>query len=49
MVRNAGLDITDSIAPLKHWLMRQAMGLSGDLPEAARQNGGVKNKVSIKE
>ena len=49
MVRNAGLDIVDTITPLKHWLMQRAMGLAGDMPETARQSDGIKNKVSIKE
>ncbi|MEJ2095222.1 MAG: ubiquinone biosynthesis protein UbiH, partial [Gammaproteobacteria bacterium] len=34
--RNAGLDITNTITPLKHFMMRRASGLSGDLPLIAR-------------
>ena len=36
-LRNIGLDITDAITPLKHTVMRHAMGLSGDLPMTARK------------
>jgi 2-octaprenylphenol hydroxylase len=35
-LRNAGLGFTDGIAPLKRMIMRQAVGLDGDLPELAR-------------
>lgn len=34
-LRNIGLDLTDIISPAKHAIMRQAMGLSGDLPRFA--------------
>lgn len=34
-LRNAGLDLCDTLGPLKHQLMGRAMGLSGDLPDAA--------------
>lgn len=34
--RNAGLRVTDQIAPLKRWFMAQASGVSGDLPALAR-------------
>lgn len=37
VVRNIGLDLTDAIFPVKHAIMRHAMGLSGDLPVYARQ------------
>ena len=36
MVRNAGLNLVDGLGPVKHWIMRRAMGLTGDLPDAAR-------------
>ena len=35
--RNAGLNITNTITPLKHFIMRRASGLSGDLPLIARK------------
>ena len=35
-LRNRALDLANSIIPLKHTIMRHAMGLSGDLPEIAR-------------
>ena len=35
-LRNTGLDLTDMAAPLKHAIMRFAMGLYGDLPSVAR-------------
>lgn len=35
-LRNAGLDLCDALTPVKHRLMSRAMGLSGDLPDAAR-------------
>ena len=38
MLRNKALDFADSIVPLKHTIMRHAMGLSGDLPELAKGN-----------
>ena len=38
-LRNAGLDLTDRAAPLKHFLMRRASGLVGDLPALARAPG----------
>ena len=38
-LRNAGLRAVDRFTPLKHAFVRQAMGLSGDLPLLARQNG----------
>jgi 2-octaprenylphenol hydroxylase len=36
-IRSLGLQITDHISPVKHLFMRQALGLSGDLPELAKQ------------
>jgi 2-octaprenylphenol hydroxylase len=36
-LRNIGLDLTDTITPLKYFIMRNAMGLSGDLPVSARR------------
>ena len=36
MLRNKALDFANSIVPLKHTIMRHAMGLSGDLPELAK-------------
>lgn len=35
-LRNTGLDITDMLSPVKHIIMRHAMGLEGDLPVFAR-------------
>jgi 2-octaprenylphenol hydroxylase len=37
-LRGLGLQLTDRSEMLKEWIMRQAMGLSGDLPAAARAN-----------
>ncbi|MCI0401443.1 MAG: UbiH/UbiF/VisC/COQ6 family ubiquinone biosynthesis hydroxylase [Gammaproteobacteria bacterium] len=34
--RNLGLDVVNALAPMKHWFMRRAMGLAGDLPRLAR-------------
>ncbi len=36
VLRNRALDLANSIVPLKHTIMRHAMGLSGDLPELAK-------------
>lgn len=36
LVRNTGMKLVDGAGPVKHWIMRRAMGLSGDLPDAAR-------------
>ncbi|MEE9551813.1 MAG: UbiH/UbiF/VisC/COQ6 family ubiquinone biosynthesis hydroxylase [Gammaproteobacteria bacterium] len=36
-IRNLGLDLTDKATPLKHLIMRHAMGLAGDLPAFARE------------
>ncbi len=35
-LRNIGLDVTDMLTPVKHSIMRHAMGLAGDLPSFAR-------------
>ena len=35
-LRNTGLNITNSITPVKNIIIRNAMGLTGDLPEMAR-------------
>lgn len=36
VVRGLGLNLTNAAAPLKHFLMRRAMGLTGDLPRLVR-------------
>jgi 2-octaprenylphenol hydroxylase len=36
LARNLGLSAADHIQPVKHWFMRHAMGLLGDLPKLAR-------------
>lgn len=36
LVRNLGLSLADHAGPLKHLLMRRAMGLTGELPPLAR-------------
>ena len=36
LARNVGLNLTDAAGPLKHWIIRRAMGLDGDLPRLAR-------------
>ncbi len=36
LARNLGLDLADRAGPLKHLLIRRAMGLAGDLPALAR-------------
>lgn len=36
LARNSGLDITNAAPPVKEWIMRRAMGLTGDLPALAR-------------
>lgn len=35
-LRNSGLDLVDSMRPVKHAIMRRAMGLAGDLPALVR-------------
>jgi 2-octaprenylphenol hydroxylase len=37
-LRNAGMDMFDSMKPVKHEVMRRAMGLAGDLPDIARRH-----------
>jgi len=37
-LRNAGMDVFDSIKPIKCGVMKHAMGLSGDLPDIARRH-----------
>jgi len=38
-LRNAGLNIVNSMGPVKNKLMRHALGLEGDLPEMAKSIG----------
>lgn len=38
-LRGAGLSLTDAAGPLKQLIIRRAMGLTGDLPRAARETG----------
>ena len=40
-LRNTGLDVIDMLTPVKHIIMRHAMGLSGDLPVFARYQQSV--------
>jgi len=37
IARNFGMNLLDKAAPLKQHIMQQAMGLSGELPQLARQ------------
>ncbi len=37
-LRNAGMDVFDEIKPIKHEVMKRAMGLVGDLPDIARSH-----------
>ena len=37
-LRNVGMDVFDSIKPVKHEVMKRAMGLAGDLPDIARRH-----------
>ena len=39
LLRNAGLNFANSLSPVKHKVMRLALGLEGDLPEMARSVG----------
>lgn len=39
LIRNAGLNLVNSLQPLKYKFMRHAMGLEGDLPDLARTIG----------
>jgi 2-polyprenylphenol 6-hydroxylase len=36
-LRNVGMDVFDSMKPIKHEVMKRAMGLVGDLPDIARK------------
>ena len=36
-LRNAGMDMFDSMKPIKHEVMKRAMGMTGDLPRIARK------------
>jgi 2-octaprenylphenol hydroxylase len=36
VLRNTGLNITNSVTPVKNLIIRHAMGLEGDLPKLAR-------------
>ncbi len=40
VIRNMGLNMVNSLGPIKHKFMRHAMGLEGDLPELAKTIGG---------
>ena len=37
VLRSVALDMADKVSPVKHLMMRQAMGLEGRLPDLARQ------------
>ena len=39
LIRNSGLNIVNSLGPVKNKLMRHALGLEGDLPEIAKSIG----------
>lgn len=39
VIRNAGLNMVNSLGPVKNKLMRHALGLEGDLPEMAKSIG----------
>jgi 2-octaprenylphenol hydroxylase len=39
-LRNLGLDLTNAATPVKHFIMRRASGLEGDLPRTARRQAG---------
>jgi 2-octaprenylphenol hydroxylase len=39
LLRNIGLNLTDTAGPLKNFIARRAMGLAGDLPRLARAAG----------
>ncbi|MEM9443674.1 MAG: FAD-dependent monooxygenase, partial [Pseudomonadota bacterium] len=36
VVRRVGLSVVNNLPPVKSWLMRRGMGVSGDLPTLAR-------------
>ncbi|BAW79761.1 ubiquinone biosynthesis hydroxylase UbiH/UbiF/VisC/COQ6 family [Candidatus Nitrosoglobus terrae] len=44
VIRNLGLTATDKITPIKHLIMRQASGLTGDLPSLARGGFNIEEK-----
>lgn len=37
LIRNLGLDLADASGPIKHLIMRRAMGLTGELPALTRR------------
>ncbi|MCP4995065.1 MAG: 2-octaprenyl-3-methyl-6-methoxy-1,4-benzoquinol hydroxylase, partial [Gammaproteobacteria bacterium] len=37
LIRNLGLDLADASGPIKHVIMRRAMGLTGELPALTRR------------
>ena len=39
-LRNIGLNVVNQNSLMKHFFMRRAMGLNGDLPVSARTYGG---------
>jgi len=39
LIRNSGLNIVNSLGPVKNKLMRHALGLEGDLPKMAKSIG----------
>jgi 2-polyprenyl-6-methoxyphenol hydroxylase-like FAD-dependent oxidoreductase len=45
-IRNLGLSLVGRVGPGRHFLMRHAMGLSGDLPARAREDG-TGNSASV--
>jgi 2-octaprenylphenol hydroxylase len=38
-LRNAGLALADRSGPVKHAIMRRAMGIAGDVPDLVRTAG----------
>jgi len=40
LIRNWGLNLTDAATPIKQFIMKQAMGLTGDLPKLAKSKLG---------
>jgi len=41
LLRNLGLNLTDGLWPLKHLIMRRALGQFGELPRLARPHGSL--------
>ncbi len=41
MIRNTGLKLLNRANPLKHWIMKRAMGLTGDLPELLKTHSNI--------